>query len=314
MSTVNAMDSVDLTPDERYLRQAFQDGAAIKRDVPMDVLGTPDVNLQARVQHLNSTHVERLRESLREIGSLKPIVVFRQHYGPGLLLADGFHRHEAYRLENYESIPCYVVEGEFREALKFATMCNRENCLGRTKEDEKKAVFMLQSDEEWRNKSSSYIADHVGICRKTCKAWRLEYCQENNVQPPDEIVYSDGRVRPSTIKRAPSRKRLVLGDIRPVKTRLDTFCGMAIPLDNSPWSGLGSALKAKDTIVVVGNITTRASLREPIARAILNRVKHCPNGRAVVVCYNPPECAALEIARRLGIEFLTPEELGESLK
>ncbi len=189
---MNTSSGLKETPDELYLRNAFRDGAAVKQDVSMASLGEPDIKLQARVRHLDDSQVWRLRESLREIGSLRPITVFRELSGQKLWLADGFHRHTAYRMENRQSIPCYLIEGGYREALRFATMCNRENCLGRTKEDDKKAAFMLFADEEWFGKSNSIIAENIGVSDSAVHRWRAEYCEEKGVDRPSHIETKKG--------------------------------------------------------------------------------------------------------------------------
>jgi len=199
-----------IQPDEAYIRDALRDGQAKRIAISMKDLGAPDVSLQARVLNLHSVHVERLRESLRDSGSLRPVVVFRQEGGRLLWLADGFHRHEAYRLEKIATIPCYLVEGGFREALKFATMCNRDNCLKRTIEDERRAAFMLFANPEWWIKSGRIIGDHIGVSPSVVDKWRTEYSVENDVDPPDEIVAKNGK----RYSRARSRKGVPKPDNR----------------------------------------------------------------------------------------------------
>lgn len=51
-----------------------------------------------------------------------------------------------------------------------------------------------------------------------------------------------------------------------------------------------------------------------VGRVLLNRAKYCPDGRAIILCYDPPKCMALDVAKAIGVEFLTPEQLAESLK
>jgi hypothetical protein len=72
--------------------------------------------------------------------------------------------------------------------------------------------------------------------------------------------------------------------------------------------------------IIAGGILVGVKTESPddvcfaVGRAILNRAKYLPCGRAIVLCYDPPACAALEIARKIGIEFMTPEELAVDLK
>lgn len=144
---------LELTPDEVFLEEALRSGKAIKTEISMKALGKPDVQFQARVIHLDMTHVHRLSMNLENQGFLAHVVVFRDTKGK-LCLADGFHRHECYRKAGKAAIPAYQVTGDRNEAIEFAAMCNRQNCLGRTKDDERKAIKMLLNvpATEWLQK------------------------------------------------------------------------------------------------------------------------------------------------------------------
>jgi hypothetical protein len=197
----------DRTPDETYIAEALLDGRAKKTGIAMRDLANPDIRLQARVVHLNTAHIERLREQLRETGSLASIVVFREDSPWHLWLADGFHRHEVYRLEDIKVIPAYLCEGGYREALKFATMCNRQSCLARTADDKKKAAYMLFADREWFTKPARQIAMHIGCSTGGVDRWRRDYCAENKLSVPKEMVDSAGRHRQRrTFQHVPLRK------------------------------------------------------------------------------------------------------------
>ncbi len=258
--------TVEITPDEQLLQDALRDGWAVKKDISMNLLGEPDTKLQARVVHLNEGHVARLREVLQESGRLRSIVVFRESSSRKLWLADGFHRHEAYRLEGKTMIPAFVLEGGYRSALKFATMCNRGNCLGRTREDERKAAFMLFSDPEWSNKSNGLIGENIGKSSKTIDKWRLEFCRENKVEVPSIVETKKGyTLKRSTDQLEGSKKKV-------------------------------SELRRRG-LLVIGDVD-----------------RYIPNGHAIVICRDRPSCSALDVAKLIGAEFMTPEELVENLK
>lgn len=75
----------------------------------------------------------------------------------------------------------------------------------------------------------------------------------------------------------------------------------------------GGAVLTVGTVLIPLQSASAILIRDAIARAILNRYKHRPSGRAIVVCYDPPECEAIDIAKQLGVEFMTPEQLVDSL-
>jgi hypothetical protein len=78
---------------------------------------------------------------------------------------------------------------------------------------------------------------------------------------------------------------------------------------------MGRVLTSGNAVIVPHPTDRPDDVRIAGSLALWNRAKGCPDGRAIVVCYDPPTCEALDIARdKLGIEFLTPEELVESLK
>ena len=132
----------------------------------------PIGNSSVRVQHLDETHCDRLLRAVAVTGDLAPIVLFRDVSDVTMnattrrfYLADGHHRHHVYAtMLERASIPAIVIESDApdREALEFATMCNRSLCLGRTAADVTRAIEMLLADELWRTRSDSLIADHIG--------------------------------------------------------------------------------------------------------------------------------------------------------
>jgi hypothetical protein len=258
-----------MTVDEQYLADALRDGIAVKRELSMDALGVPDVSLQARVVHLDEAHVERLRESLREMGALRPVVVFRCEGNGRLWVADGFHRHEAYRREKLTAIPAYLVEGGHREALKFSTMCNRTCCLARSMDDMRKAAEMLFADEEWSRKSDSLIGEHIGISHTSINRWRSDFYLKTGRKPPEAMVTKQGRV-----------------------------CGRKKVHD-----------AARDRMEK--RISHRPRVPKPME---FDRSRYLPHGRAIIICESPPALKPWNVARQLGVVFMTPEEVIEALK
>lgn len=126
------------------------------------------------------------------------------------------------------------------------------------------------------------------------------------------IDKSDAQEKLNEINQRRESRRLVLR-----QGVLDSWMarhGISVRGLNSHRMGLGTALLAKSAVLIPTESCTVGSIIELVGRALLNRHKHLPAGRAIVVCYDLPRCEALEVAKDLGIEFLTPEELVESLK
>lgn len=354
---------LQITADELFIQAALKDGRASIQDVSLKAIGKPDTRFQARVLHLNMDHVHRLSALHDQFGQLAPVVIFRQ--GNRLILADGFHRHEVHRVKRLPSILAYVIDvpkGESidRAALEFATMCNREMCLGRTKEDIKKAIWMLLEDEAWFNKSASVIGAHVGVVGTTVRKYRLEFCQATGQKEPETVFgdtgkpwklrhtantrngiserpYHDGKAFYATVHG----KRVYLGT-NP-KTAEDRFSAirqqvpvtvksLAAPLDvkrieqllvsrgifcnrpNNRGNGLGEAIYSDRFLAMPLSDTSSDSLVATVGRLILNKIKTEVKGRMVLLCLEQPAHEASDLARQLGIEFMTPEEFVASLK
>lgn len=192
---MGALPKPELTPDEQFIADAVRDGRATRQEVSMKAIGTPDVALQARVMHLNKDHCHRLDKARQLTGSLSPIVLFRQAGKGKLYLADGHHRHFVYQNAKLPAIPAWVIDSSNPEleALEFATMCNREMCLGRTTDDIKRAVKMLLENEIWWNRNDMWIAEHVGMSATAVKAIRQDFAREHNLSLPPCVSTRDGR-------------------------------------------------------------------------------------------------------------------------
>ncbi len=177
----------------------------------MKALGKPDLSLQARVNHLDMTHVHRLSAILESQNVLAPVIIFCDKKGK-LWLADGFHRHECYRKARKEAIPAYQIEGERLEAIEFATMCNRHTCLGRTREDIRKAIYMVFEMSQWFNRADEWIAVHIGCGAGTVSRARYDFCKSRSRPIPERLETQLGN-------RVASRRPL---DI-PIQTESGSF-------------------------------------------------------------------------------------------
>jgi hypothetical protein len=88
------------------------------------------------------------------------LVVFEND--EGFLLADGFHRIAAAYLAGLSELPCEVYPGTERDALLYATSCNKHG-QPLTNADKRKRVRTLLTDAEWAQWSDNAIAKHCGV-------------------------------------------------------------------------------------------------------------------------------------------------------
>ena len=199
----SATKKIELAPDEAYIHDAIREGRAKREEVSMKAIGTPDPRFQSRVLRLDSLHVHRLDLILQNKGDLEGIVIFRAVKGSKqrLIVADGFHRHEVYRIAKRRSIPAIVLDVSWdqieREATLFAAMANQVTLLSRTKEDVRKAVEMLLSDDECFRWSKARIANHCGTTPATVTRIQAEYCSRAGIKPPEVVVDIHGAQLPA---------------------------------------------------------------------------------------------------------------------
>ena len=129
-----------------------------------EIVVDPDVQSRAV---LDEATIELYAEALRDPDQAHRFpasTVFYDEARKVYLLADGFHRHEAYRRLAWKStIKVNVIAGTKRDARIFAAGANTTHGLNRTNADKRRAVQMLLDDEEWRQKSDRAIAEHCRV-------------------------------------------------------------------------------------------------------------------------------------------------------
>lgn len=119
-----------------------------------------DPKLQCRAAMSQATVLEYV-EGLKEGASFPPVSVVRVE--GELLLVDGWHRHEAYRLAERTVIPATVRDGTRRDAVLAAIQANRSHGLRRTQADKERAVVALLGDPEWSDMSTRELAQLAGV-------------------------------------------------------------------------------------------------------------------------------------------------------
>ena len=112
-----------------------------------------------------------------EMGAVfPPIIVFYDGtvYWPG----DGFHRIEAARRIDRETISADVREGGQRDALLLAASANAMHGLRRTQADKRRSIETLLRDPEWMKWSDREIAKTCSVDHKTVGTVRRELTGE----------------------------------------------------------------------------------------------------------------------------------------
>ena len=94
-----------------------------------------------------------------------PVVVY--HDGTGYWLSDGFHRVEAARKLERETIDAEVLDGDARQAILHGIGSNASHGLRRTQADKRQAIERLLRDEEWSKWSNREIAKVAKVDHKT---------------------------------------------------------------------------------------------------------------------------------------------------
>ena len=143
-------------------------------------------------------------DALREGARFPPVVVFRSKDGD--VLADGFHRVQAYQQAGRSEIEANVHQGGRDEALWFALGANRAHGQ-RLSRDEKRFAIEI-AYRSWPDVSQVRIAAQVGCNQGYVGKVRAQL--NTSVKLPDRVVGRDGRERPAT--RPPRNRQAAKGE------------------------------------------------------------------------------------------------------
>lgn len=172
---------------QTQLQQWLKDGTAVKTDLSMDpkVLKPDPERLQSRVE-TDPEHIRNLAEVLDRGEELRPVVVFQEPETGRYMLADGFHRHGAYKKHRRPSIPAYVVQGGIDEAVKFSASANLEFSKAPSIEDRKKAIRMLLSQPGTSGWPIYRLASHCGASDRLTSQVRINWFAERGMPVPQK--------------------------------------------------------------------------------------------------------------------------------
>lgn len=157
------------------------------------------IRLDGGTQSRAEIHAQTVAEYADAIDALPPVVVF--YDGADYWLADGFHRAEAHRRAQRETITADVRDGSRRDAVLFSVGANGTHGLRRRNADKRRAVETLLRDEEWGAKSDRWIAERCGVGHQLVASARAELDESSSSRPAPRTG-RDGKVR-----RAPRKRR-----------------------------------------------------------------------------------------------------------
>jgi hypothetical protein len=111
---------------------------------------------------------------------LPPVVVFHEYqdgWKEKYWLADGWHRHGGYLNACRKDIPVRVIEGTWRDALRYSLSANATHGLRRTNADIERAVLTALKDDEWAHWSDSEVARLCAVNQTTVSRHRAKLMQ-----------------------------------------------------------------------------------------------------------------------------------------
>jgi len=149
---------------------------------------------QLRANGLDDDHIADLRETLRET-ELEPVELVQTEEGQ-LILAHGFHRYEAYRLEARSTLPALIFPGTEIDAFDRAVAANQKHGLKRTNADKRNWVVRILlhpvRGAEWSNNE---IARRAGVSAPFVGKVRKELEEAQQIEPVTQrTVVRNGHV------------------------------------------------------------------------------------------------------------------------
>ncbi len=152
-----------------------------------------DGGAQMRVE-MDPIAVRDYADEMAAGAAFPPVVVY--HDGTGYWLGDGFHRVEAARKLEHETIDAEVLEGDARQAILHGIGSNASHGLRRTQVDKRRAVERLLHDEEWGKWSNRKIGEAARVDHKTVAKVRRELLGgefPTPARPNGEIPRTNGK-------------------------------------------------------------------------------------------------------------------------
>ncbi len=152
-----------------------------------------DGGAQMRIEMDPST-VREYADEMAAGTAFPPVVVY--HDGTDYWLGDGFHRVEAARKLEHETIDAEVRDGDARQAILHGIGSNASHGLRRTQADKRRAVERLLRDDEWSKWSNRKIGKAARVDHKTVEKHRRELLGgefPTPARPNGEIPRTNGK-------------------------------------------------------------------------------------------------------------------------
>jgi hypothetical protein len=180
--------------------------APAARVEPVLLARIKDGGAQMRVEMRPET-VNDYATDMLDGAAFPPIVVFDD--GKDFWLADGFHRVDAARKINRETIDAEIREGTARDAVLHGIGSNAAHGLRRSQADKRRAVERLLKDPEWARWSDRKIAEAAKVDHKTVGTIRKELSGEF----PTAHGKPNGKTSGEFPCGKPSNRASLLGDV-----------------------------------------------------------------------------------------------------
>ena len=149
-----------------------------------------DDQIQPRVEQKEEVILE-YAENLANGAEFPPVDVF--YDGETYWLADGFHRYQAYALENRDTIPAIIYKGGRREAIIHAAGANATHGVPRSNADKRRVVGNMLKDPEFNIESDNTIAEWCKVSQPFVSKMRKEFTY-NGYKFESVRKCADGRI------------------------------------------------------------------------------------------------------------------------
>jgi hypothetical protein len=111
-----------------------------------------------------------------------PAVVFFDREEHAHWLADGFLRLLAHRRIKADRMPCHVLRGTLRDAIRYALQANGSHGCHRTHEDILNAFLAAMRDHIWGSWANTRLAELLNVSESTIRRCREE-CERDGTVP-----------------------------------------------------------------------------------------------------------------------------------
>lgn len=150
-----------------------------------DIVANKDFMMR---QELDKNLVAQYKEILDAILETSPVIVYE--INGKYHLVDGFHRLNAARQDNRETIKANVYKGSLQDAYGAACIANLQHGKPLTRNERKKAIEQYIKLNVQRTNVD--IAKDVGVSEKTVRRYRMELESSGEIEPQEIRITANG--------------------------------------------------------------------------------------------------------------------------